>query len=103
MAWTSTTETVLWAPFVLTKITVVPDSTTATAVSHGGPSTLAPNLVLIDATHSNPTATEITCTTKGTSTVTFDVEGTAARFDAYCFFFPQARQDGQSINSDNDA
>lgn len=104
MAWTYTTESLVSAgPFVVTKIgSVVPDSTTATALTHGGPSTTAPDFVLIEPTHSNPTATEITCTAKGTSTCTFDVEGTSARFNAYCFFISQARQDGESINADND-
>lgn len=104
MAWTYTTESMLSWPVVVTKIaTVVPDSTTATALTHGGPSTTAPDFVIIEPTHANPTATEITCTAKGTSTVTIDVEGTNARFNVYCVFLAQARQDGQSINADNDA
>lgn len=103
MAWTSTAETVLWSPFVVTKLTVTPDSTTATAISHGGPSTLAPDLVLMSLTKANPTASEVSVTTTSTTTVTFDVEGATNPFTAYCIFFPQVRQDGQTINSDNDS
>lgn len=103
MAWTSTAQTLIAQPFVVTKVDVVPDSTTATAVAHGGPSTLAPDLVLFALTKANPTASEVSVTATSTTTVTFDVEGSTNPFSAYCFFFPQARQDGQSITSDNDS
>lgn len=102
MAWTYTNSTVLYTPFVVTKIAVTVSDTTATALDHGGPSNTTPDLVMIAGRTESPTGHEIVWTAKGASTVTFDVQANCA-FDAYCFFFNQSRQDGQSINSDNDS
>ncbi len=102
MAWTSSNRTLCHVPFVITEITVAPDSTDATAVAHGGPSTLAPDFVVVEQNTANPTGHEITVTDKGTTNVTFDVQNSGSTFKAYCFFIHQARQDGQSINSDNE-
>lgn len=101
MAWTSTKTELCAAPFLMTKLEVTADSATATAIDHGGP-TLAPSFVIITSTTANPTGHEITCTAKSTTQVTFDAQA-AATFEAICVWIPQARQDGQSINSDNDA
>jgi hypothetical protein len=102
MAWTYTTSVLQYTPYVITKIAVTESDTTATELSHGGPTGLAPDMVVIQPISESPTGHEIVCVTRGTSTCKFDVQADTD-FDAFCFFFNQARQDGQSINSDNDA
>jgi hypothetical protein len=102
MAWSSSSKDLCSWPFLVREITVTADSATATEVAHGGPTGTPPDMYPLVLTKSNPTATEMSVTTVDGTNLTIDAEG-ASSCKIYCVWFAQARQDSQSIDTDNDS
>ena len=72
-------------PVLVHKIEITPDSTTATAVNHGGPG--VPDMIIVGHnSQANPTATEVSVTASSATQITVDVEGTGARPVIYCIW-----------------
>lgn len=89
MAWTSVGTTIANWPNLVRKLEITPDSTTATAITHGGPAQIPDEIYGYNA-NANPTATEWSVTASSTTTVTVDVEGTGARPVLFVKFYNQA-------------
>ena len=97
---------ILAVPFLVRAVTFTTGATVA-EIAHGGPANTEPDMVLFVNTGTSAiTASEcqwqkgqaadndnikVDCEDDGNDTIT-----------AYCVWFSQARQDGQSINSDNE-
>ena len=102
MSWTSSSKDICSTPFLMREITVTADSATATEVAHGGPTGTTPDAYWLSQTNSNPTASEMSITTVDGTNLTLDAEA-ASSCKVYCIWLAQARQDSQSIDSDNDS
>lgn len=101
MAWSSTAKELCAVPFLVREITITADSATATEVAHGGPTGTPPDMYPLVLTKSNPTGTEMSITSVDGTNLTVDAEA-ASSCKVFCIWFAQARQDGESIDSDND-
>ncbi len=77
MAWTNTVKTLSMTPYLIKEIDVTPDSTTATAITHG--ETRAPDLYFGVNVLDGPTAEEFSIVSVAATTITVDVEASTAR------------------------
>ena len=99
-----TDDDVCFSPLLIRKQTYTAGAT-ATEFAHGGPASTRPDLMIPVVSATNPTASEVAvyASASDLNKFTLDCEAASGTITVYHIWVNKARQDGQSINSDNNA